>query len=61
MREQWRYRCPRGHTSWRHRHNNPPEQRYHCRSCARAGHNAHFGEDEMIDVKHEALPARGEW
>ena len=41
--EPWRYRCPRGHTSW----SGPEGGRYYCRSCGE-------GFDELVDAKPTA-------
>jgi len=43
--EPWRYRCPRGHTSWA----GPEGGRYYCQSCE-------AGFDELVDAKTTATP-----
>jgi len=43
--DPWRYRCPRGHTSW----DGPEGGRYYCRSCGE-------GFDELVDAKTTAPP-----
>lgn len=52
--EQWRYRCPRGHTTWESRNSNtkPSKSDYYCISCQRTHDDGHF--DELVDVKDPA-------
>lgn len=48
MTELWRYRCPRGHASWK-----TSGDGYTCDRCRANGVDHHF--DELVDVKTESL------
>lgn len=40
--ENWRYVCPRGHTTYEYRPTQPASRRYYCNTCTRFGHEPHF-------------------
>lgn len=54
MTDRWRYRCPRGHTTWeaRTQSHGPTLGKYYCRSCCRTHGDGPF--DELVDVKDPA-------
>lgn len=54
MREQWRYRCPRGHTSWHERASGykDSQAQYYCESCQEYHNDPAF--DELVDMKEPA-------
>jgi len=54
MREAWRYRCPRGHTSWKSRTSGftDADADYWCYSCHKSHDDAGF--DELVDMKDPA-------
>lgn len=54
MTDTWRYRCPRGHTSWvsRDSDTNPSMGEYYCGTCARNYDDGPF--DELVDMKDPA-------
>lgn len=59
-KEIWRYRCPRGHSSWhtRNKEGGRGENEYYCRTCERNDLDPHF--DELRDMKDESSrTARG--
>jgi len=47
MEQPWRYRCPNGHSSWRHRGG-----RLHCKMC-----NERFDQEDLVDVTSEETVA----
>lgn len=54
MTDRWRYRCPRGHTTWESRQSNtvPSRGAYYCVSCQRTHGDGSF--DELVDMKEPA-------
>jgi len=51
MTDEWRYRCPRGHTSWSSRNNGIKDSQadYYCDTCERNYDDGPF--DELVDLK----------
>lgn len=51
MKDPWRYRCPRGHSSWHHRQSEfvESESEYYCEACGRYHDDPHF--NQLQDMK----------
>lgn len=50
MTQDWRYRCPNGHTSWVRRVSHHADAPYYCDSCERHGHDQ-YRFDALVDAK----------
>lgn len=54
MTDEWRYRCPRGHTSWHSRDSGYKDSQasYYCQTCQTSHGDGPF--DELVDMKEPA-------